>query len=99
MKINFKSIADFKRVYAGYFFTRKTMRFFNSRIESSILKGRYFITSEQYSQSDNRQFTLREISIDLNGDYSINTIGDFQRFRSKESAKEYLKELFTKRLK
>lgn len=63
------------------------MRFFNSRIESGILKGRFFITSERFDENSPRLFTLREVK--SNGE--VKTLGEFQEFSTIQDAKEYLK--------
>ena len=86
MNTQFKTLGEFKRAYKAtgmHFFDRKTMRFFNSRIESGLLKGKYFITSEQFDEKALRYYTLREIQPDL----SINTVGEFQQYKTKEAAK------------
>lgn len=46
----FKTLADVKAINAanGYnFFSKEIMRFWKSRMESSLIKGRYFVTSEE----------------------------------------------------
>lgn len=48
------TMADVRRLHTaagGHFFDRATMRFFNSRIESSLYQGGYFVTSEQFVDS------------------------------------------------
>lgn len=88
-EINFKTLAEFKAEYnktGMHFFDRKTMKFFNSRIESGILKGKYFITSESDMNNENRFFNLREIQPDL----QIRTIGEFNTMKTKEQAKNRL---------
>jgi len=80
-----KTISDVKRANkeaGNFFFERKTMNFFKSKIESTLLKGKYFITSEQY-KDEPRKYTLREVADDA----SINTVGSFQQFRTKADAK------------
>lgn len=91
----YKTLSEFKQANKtnGYhFFDRKTMNFFNSRIESSLLKGGYFITSEQIETSQGvepRKYTLRKCNVDA----TVATVGGFQRFRTKEAAKYYIKTL------
>ena len=88
----FKTIGEIKRTNKandGHFFDKGAMSFFNSRIESGVLKGKYFITSERMELTDPKRFTLRV----ANNDGSIDTVGEFQQFRSTIEAKEYLKEL------
>jgi hypothetical protein len=45
------TIADVKawnKRASQHFFDRATMKFFNTRIESTLMKGNYFITSEKH---------------------------------------------------
>lgn len=79
------SIAELKALNeanGGCWFDKGSMRFFNSRIESGIIKGKYFITSEQ-SPHDSRKFSVR--SFDDRGD--IDTIGEFCTLATKADAK------------
>jgi len=82
-KIN--SIADLKRLNeqnGGCWFDRSNTRFFNTRIESGILRGKYFVSSEQYDDNTPRKFTLR--SFDETG--SVDTVGEFQAHSTKADA-------------
>ncbi len=85
-----KTLAEFKKVYTGHFFDRKTMKFFNSRIESGLLKGRYFITSESNMRNTERFYNVREITQRENGEWTINTVSDFNTLKSLSSAKHRL---------
>lgn len=92
MKNQFKTLAEFKAVYKStgmHFFDRKTMKFFNSRIESGLIKGKYFITSESDMRNENRFFNVREIEYDL----QIKTVGEFNTLFSKEKAKSLINSL------
>lgn len=47
----FKTISQIKqanKIAGGHFFDKETMKFFGSKIESKVLQGRFFITSEKY---------------------------------------------------
>lgn len=86
----FKTISEVKKAnkeIGHFFFEKATMRFFNSRIESGILKGRFFITSERFNEDTPRLFTLREVK----PDGEVETLGEFQEFTTIQEAKEYLK--------
>lgn len=86
----FKTISEVKKAnkeIGQFFFEKTTMRFFNSRIESGILKGRFFITSERFNEDAPRLFTLREVK----PDGKVETLGEFQEFATIQEAKEYLK--------
>lgn len=72
-----------------HWFSRATMRFFNCRIVSRRpIHFRFFITSEQYNSDARRLYTIREAM----ADGSIDTIGEFQGYSSRESALAGLKE-------
>lgn len=64
-----------------FFFSPDTMRFFDSRVESAVYGGRYFITSEQ-GPHGRRRYTIRHAS--PNG--HIRTVGGFGAWESSASA-------------
>ena len=79
---NFKTLADFKRAHkaaGGHFFDRGAMRFFESRIESGLLRGGYFITSEAYGDGTPRFYQVRQI--DESDLRNVETIGDHHETR------------------
>ncbi len=87
--VKFSSMAEVRKANkaAGFhWFERSTMRFFQCRIESRLLKGRYFISSEQ-GPSGERLFTLRQVE----ADGGVDTVGDFQAHRTKADAKRALR--------
>lgn len=97
MKTSFKTLAEFKAAYKAqglHFFDRKTMQFFNSRIETGLLSGKYFITSESDMRNTERFYNIREIGTiaegESAGEFTINTIGSFNTLKSKSAAKHYL---------
>lgn len=65
----------------GHWFDRGSMAFFGTRIESKILFGCYFITSEQPPHGD-RKFSLR--TFDDEG--GVETVGDFCSYPRKGDA-------------
>jgi hypothetical protein len=67
----------------GHWFDRATMRFFQTRIESTVYKNGTFITSEQ-SPHGSRKFSVRRAM----ADGRIDTVGEFQGYRTKEAARE-----------
>lgn len=88
-------VSDFRRKNkeAGqHFFDKDSMRFFDSKIETegNLIKGKYFITSEQFHGSEGysapRKYSVREAM----PDGSVGTIGKFNSFKTKEEAKEYI---------
>lgn len=87
-----ETIAELKALSRenGYnWFDPSTMRFFASRIESGIIKGKYFITSEKNFDGTRRFFSVR--SFDEKGD--IDTIGEFQAYRNKDAARTAIRGL------
>lgn len=70
----------------GRWFSKENMRWFNCRINPEIFYGRYFITSERYD-GEPRYYTIREARPD--GD--IDTVGEFQAFKTLAQAKKWLK--------
>ena len=80
------TIADVRRANKaidGHWFDRKTMRFFKTRIESTVYKNGTFVTSEQ-SPHGPRKFSGRRAC----ADGRMDTVGDFQGYRTKEDARE-----------
>lgn len=78
------TIAQLKSLNArngGCWFEPSSMRFFGTRIESEIIRGKFFITSEQPPYGS-RKYSLR--SFDEEGD--VNTVGEFCTFNSKADA-------------
>ena len=86
----FTTIAEVRaanRANGGHWFDKDTMRFFNSRIESKLIGGKYFISSEQ-SPPFNDQVWPREYSVRVvSDDASIDTVNDFQEYKTKQQAR------------
>lgn len=79
---------ELNRAKGQYFFSRDTMRFFHSKIESTILADHYFITSERDTFNDRQPrklYSVRRIDWET-GD--ISTVGEFQGYRTKEAARK-----------
>lgn len=65
----------------GKWFTPSTMRFFASRVETGLLHGAYFVTSETPDEWEvERRFTVR--SFDTEDPFMVHTVGDFQQYDS-----------------
>lgn len=80
-----QTIADLKalnRENGQHFFERDTMKFFRSKIESGIIAGNRFITSEQFNDESARKFTVR--TFDTKG--RIGQIGEFQAHATRAAA-------------
>ena len=83
---NFQTMAQVKaanKAIGNHWFERSTMRFFNSVIESGLLRGRFFITSERRELSLPKRYTVREVL----ADGEIKTVGQFQGFSDLELAR------------
>lgn len=82
----FNSVAEVKaknKASGFYFFAPDTIRFFRSKVGSTIYAGRFFITSEQGpTESDQRRWTVR-IACD---DGRIKDLGEFQGYDSHSAA-------------
>jgi hypothetical protein len=83
--MTFKTMGDVRAANSqitGHWFDRDTMQFFNTRIESQLIAGRYFITSERRDNTFPRLFSVRQAL----PDGRIETVGRFQAYESKEAA-------------
>lgn len=89
----FSTMADVRaanRALGHHFFERDTMRFFESRVESALYAGRYFITSEKAGfRETQRKFTIREVT----PDGYIKTVGEFCAYDFIENARDEARRL------
>lgn len=71
-----------------YWFSEETMAFFESRVETGLLAGDLFVTSERGPYDDSpRLFSVRKFVINTErGTVDVATIGDFQEHESLEDA-------------
>lgn len=94
----YRSITELTRAVTesgSHFFETDTMRFFNSRVYPEVYAGRIFITSEKQPNTWDRnagrvytyprRYTLREIQDEA--PVSIREIGEFQQYRTLDSAR------------
>jgi len=72
-----KEAKAISKANGGHFFDAQSMRFFNSKIESELIEGRYFITSERYELDSPKLFTIRQIS---EAGQILDDLGKFQEF-------------------
>lgn len=88
----FRSVEEIikaNREAGHHFFSRSTMRFFNSLVYAGALEGgRYFITSERYAE-EARRYTIRV----ANEQGHVDTVGEFQQYATLNQAKRALKAL------
>ena len=80
-------IKEANKALGHHWFSTGTKRFFDSKIESRVLHGQYFISSEKIPGDKERKFTLRKAL--ENG--QIESMG-FHAFKTKVQAKNALKE-------
>ena len=83
-----KNMTELKRRHkagGGHFFDKGAMQFFNSKIESPLIGGRYFVTSEQFGE-DPRRFTVRQVGNHLD----INDLSEYQEFETLDEALMFL---------
>jgi hypothetical protein len=80
--LTMQDVIDANKSIGHHWFDRETLRFFNTRIESSLIAGEYFITSERVDDRDRRRYSLRRAK----PDGTVETIGAFQAYASKSEA-------------
>ncbi len=84
----FKNIAELRaanKAINHHWFDRETIRFFNSKIESKLHGGVYFVTSERFD-NEAKKFAIRK----ANPDGSVSTIGKMRDYATLEAALEAL---------
>jgi hypothetical protein len=87
----YRSMADVEsanRQIGNHWFDRDTMRFFNTKIESGLIGGKYFITSERYDEDRPRRYSVRRADTDG----TIDTVGEFHAHLTREDAREVIRE-------
>jgi len=75
--------------FNGHFFDKNTLKFFKSRIGSTVYFNKYFITSEQYDNNSKRLFTIREFCL-ITRRVSTAKGTSFQQFKTANQAKAYI---------
>ena len=68
------------------FFSPGTMKFFRSRVQTGIISGKYFVTSEK-NGDERRMYTLRQFTIAGDGSIRFDTVGDFGAWRTADRAR------------
>lgn len=88
----FANLAAVKRANAmaeQHWFSPNTLRFFRSRMETVLIAGRWFITSETPDEHTPRRYTVREA---LPSGH-IGTVGEFRQYASKAAARTAVRDL------
>ena len=83
---DFTDTNDIKRNHRGHWFSKDTMRFFQSRISETVYYGKdllFFVSSEKDRWDNPRMYTVR--SYDPKTD-QIDTVGEYQAYKSRSGA-------------
>jgi len=91
----FETMADVRaanKAIGHHWFSPGAKTFFRSRVGRTLYGGRYFISSEQFSERAPRFYTIREVS----HDGQIRTVGTFQQYRDAESARKEIKSMIAR---
>ena len=94
-------IRDYERTSSGHYFDTGTMSFFKSRVVDYFRGEKnkaYFITSERFDSSTPRLYTIRIVtrkraSCFHGYKYSIETLGEFQAFKTSLQAKKQIEKI------
>tara|TARA_R100000781_G_scaffold113636_2_gene82552 strand:+ start:983 stop:1348 length:366 start_codon:yes stop_codon:yes gene_type:complete len=86
MKLTIEEMKENNKANGMHWFSKDTMNFFDSKIETSIYYDRTFITSERTHDSSKRKYTWR---LALGRGKDIETIGDFLQFETLDQAIDY----------
>jgi len=95
-EIGIYNLGDIKRNHDGYWFSKDTMRYFNSRISEELFfdpdkKLIYFVSSERMNLDNRRLYTIRSYDPKLK---SVDTFGEFQEYDSLSKAKYVAKRIY-----
>jgi hypothetical protein len=91
----FHSIAEVNAAFdaeGSSWFKPATMKWWHSKIESGMIGGQFFITSEQREPDTERRFSVRKVTRDSNGRLSIDTVGEFHSHETRDDARRALEE-------
>jgi len=80
---NMEQVKNANKKSGMYFFSKPTMRFFNSIIETELMEGGFFITSERYKLGLAKRYTIRQVT---NEQGHIASKSDFQEFKTIDRA-------------
>ena len=76
-----------------FWFNPDTLRFFKSRLPDTAIKvgeKAYFVSSEQNEEDDPRLYSIRVCDLQTG---RVNTVGEFQQYRTSEAAHKALTEI------
>lgn len=79
-----------KKTGRAYWFDVGEMAFWNTRVHGrNLIAGKYFVTSERMDRSRPWRYSIRR----ARPDGSIETVGEFQAYKTLETAKNAAKKL------
>lgn len=82
---NLAEVEEANRLSGHYWFSPDTMEFFKSRIETDLIDGQFFISSEKPPHGP-RAYTIRAVREDA----TIATLGNFGEYATLEDALDVL---------
>jgi len=82
-----EQVKEANKALGHHWFEPATLRFFKSRVDGPVI-GNMFVSSERFNM-ETRLYTIRRV----NEDGSIDTVGKFQEYKSKEAALNAIKRM------
>ena len=62
----------------GHWFDPQTLAYFRGRIETDLIDGRWFVSSEQHGEDAPRMYTVRAVA----SDGTVSTVGEYHAYGS-----------------
>ncbi|RHU03312.1 MULTISPECIES: DUF7447 family protein [Erysipelotrichaceae] len=75
-----------------HYFDKDTMEYWGTKIETELMEGNLFVTSEDTFDSMERKYTVRHFDENT---LKIRTVDDFQRFETLEQALNFIENEYT----
>jgi hypothetical protein len=91
----FASMTEVKAAFdneGNNWFSPNTMKWWRCKVESDLIGGRLFITSEQREPDTERKFSVRKVTRTKAGSLSVDTVGEFHGHETLASARAALDE-------
>ena len=92
----FGSLAEVKAAFKAEgdnWFDKSVMEWWHSKVESQLIGGQFFITSEQRETDTERKFSVRKVIRTKAGSLSIDTSGEFHSHETLAQAHAALEEV------
>ncbi len=87
----FKTMQQVRQAHPK-FFSKGAMSFFNSVIETDLIGGTYFVTSERYKYDAPKEYTIRKVARHR----AMRKEGLFQQYKTLKDAEKVVNELVEK---